>query len=119
MYIDFAGPFLGKTFFVLIDSHSKWPEMSSTSANQTITVLRQLFAAYGLPEQVVSDNGPQFVAQEFADFMKNNGIRHTRCSPYHPSSNGAVERFIQTVKQSMRASQMMDAVSHNALLTFY
>ena len=108
VHIDFAGPFLGKTFLVVIDAHSKWPEifeMTNTSAHQTIHTLRQLFSSYGMPEQVVSDNGPQFIAQEFSDFMRSNGIRHTRCSPYHPASNGAVERFIQTFKQSMKASQ--------------
>ena len=108
IHIDFAGPFLGKSFLVVVDAHSKWPEifdMSTTSATQTIATLRQLFSAYGLPEQVVSDNGPQFISEEFADFMKKNGIKHIRCAPYHPASNGAVERFIQTFKQAMKASE--------------
>ena len=108
IHIDFAGPFLGKSFLVIVDAHSKWPEifdMPTTSATQTIATLRQLFASYGLPEQIVSDNGPQFTSEEFADFMKKNGIKHTRCAPYHPASNGAVERFIQTFKQAMKASE--------------
>ena len=107
-YLDYAGPLLGRSFLLLVDAHSKWPEifdMPTTSATQTIATLRQLFSAYGLPEQVVSDNGPQFVAKYFAEFMKNNSIKHTRCTPYHPSSNGAVERFIQTHKQAMKASE--------------
>ena len=78
--------------------------MTSTSAAKTITMLRHLFAAYGLPEQVVSDNGPQFISEEFQTFLKGNGVKHIRSAPYHPSSNGAVERFIQTFKQSMKAS---------------
>ena len=88
--------------------HSKWPEifeMPSTSAEKTISTLQQLFSSYGLLEQIVSDNGPQFIAEEFATFLKSNGIRHIRCAPYHPSSNGAVEQFIQTFKQSMKASE--------------
>ena len=51
----------------------------------------------------MSDNGPQFVAEEFS-FLRSNGIKHIRSAPYHPASNGAVERFIQTFKQSMKAS---------------
>ena len=97
LHIDFAGPFQGKMFFVLVDAHSKWPEvipMSSTSATKTIEVMRNLFSSYGLPMQVVSDNGPQFVSQEFADFLKQNGVKHVRSTPYHPSTNGLVERFI-------------------------
>ena len=68
-HIDFAGPFLGKSFLVVVDAHPKWPEvfeMSTTSAVKTIDTLRHLFAAYGLPEQVVSDNGPQFTAEQYS-----------------------------------------------------
>ena len=106
VHVDFAGPFLGKTFLIVVDAHSKWPEvmeMTSTTALKTIMELRKLFAAYGLPEQLVSDNGPQFVSEEFAIFLKSNGIKHIRCSPYHPSSNGAAERFVQSFKQAMKA----------------
>ena len=106
IHVDFAGPFMGKMFLVVIDAHSKWPEvveMPSTTAQKTVDELRKLFSAYGLPEQLVSDNGPQFVAQEFGIFLKENGVKHIRCSPYHPSSNGAAERFVQTFKQAMKA----------------
>ena len=87
---DFAGPFMGKSFLLVVDAHSKWPEgqeMKTITAAKTIEVLRQLFAAYGLPEQVVSDNGPQFTVEEFKDCMKVNGIKHIRSTPYHPSTN--------------------------------
>ena len=69
VHVDFAGPFLGSTYLIAVDAHSKWPEvqeMKSTTAAKTIEVLRHLFARFGLPEQLVSDNGPQFVAEEFA-----------------------------------------------------
>ena len=79
--------------------------MNSTTAGRTIVELRRLFSSYGLPEQLVSDNSPQFVSDEFSTFMKMNGIKHIRCSPYHPSSNGAAERFVQTFKKAMKASQ--------------
>ena len=82
VHIDFAGPFLGKSFLLTMDAHSKWPEvfeMTQTSTWQTIGVLRQLFSRYGLPQQVVSDNGPQFTSEEFATFMRANGIKHTLC----------------------------------------
>ena len=99
---------MGNMYLVALDAHSKWPEvieMTSTTAEKTIVELRRMFATYGLPEQVVTDNGPQFVADEFATFMKGNGIKHIRCAPYHPSSNGAVERFIQTFKRAMKAGE--------------
>ena len=76
--------------------------MNSTTPQRTIVELHKLFAAYGLPEQLVSDNGPQFISDDFTTFMKMNGIKHIRSSPYHPSSNGAAERFVQ---KAMKASQ--------------
>ncbi len=48
----------------------------------------------------MSDNGPQFVSAEFEQFLKSNGIRHFRSAPYHPSTNGAAERLVQTFKRS-------------------
>ena len=54
----------------------------------------------------MTDNGPQFVADEFATFMKMNSIKHIRCAPYHPLSNGTVgERFVQTFKKAMKAGE--------------
>ena len=97
VHIDFAGPFLNKMYFLAVDAHSKWHEvfeLNQTTSSKTIAVLRHLFAKYGIPEQIVSDNGPQFVSKEFEVFMKANGVKHTRCSPYHPSSNGAGERLV-------------------------
>ena len=77
--------------------------MSSTTASATIRVLRHLFARYGLPVQVVTDNGPQFAAVEFSRFLKSQGVKHIKSSPYHPSTNGLAERFVQTFKDAMRS----------------
>ena len=46
----------------------------------------------------------QFTSEEFKVFLKRNGVKHICCAPYHPSSNGAAERFVQTFKQAMKAS---------------
>ena len=108
IHVDFAGPFLGRMFIIIVDAHSKWPEvyeMSSTSTDSTIAILRHVFAAYGLPQQLVSDNGPQFASSEFAQFLKANGVKHIRCAPYHPSSNGLAERFVKTFKQAMKTGE--------------
>ena len=69
--------------------------MSSTFSERTLYELRQLFSSYVLPEQVVSDNGRQFVSAEFAEFTRLNGINHFRSVPYHPATNGQAERYVQ------------------------
>ena len=48
--------------------------MSSTTSAHTITVLREMFARYGIPQHLVSDNGPQFVSADFEAFLKGNGV---------------------------------------------
>lgn len=104
IHIDFAGPFHQKIILVIVDAHSKWPEvfvMSSTTAEKTISVLRSQFARFGVPEQFVSDSGPQFVSKEFERFTEANGIHHIMSAPYHPSTNGLAERFIQTFKKGI------------------
>ena len=91
----------------MVDAHSKWPEvveMGSTTTAATIRELRRIFASYGLPEQLVSDNGPQFIASEFAMFLRKNRVKHVRSAPYHPASNGAAEQFVQTFMRAMKAN---------------
>jgi len=125
IHIDFAGPFQGAMFLVVVDAFSKWPEayiMQNTTTERTIEVLRHVFSAYGLPEQVVSDNGSQFTSEDFAVFMRMNGIKHTRSAPYHPSTNGLAERFVQSMKQALKTSQRSElSLSHrlhNFLMTY-
>lgn len=86
--------------------------MTSTVTRQMISKLRSVFAAYGFPDEIVSDNGPQFVSQEFEDFLAKNNIKHTRTPPYHPISNGAAERLVQTTKRAL-LKQLLSDVSQN------
>lgn len=72
----------------VIDVHSKWIEVLSTkltTAEKTANLLRNLFASYGLPKVLVSDNGPQFTVSEFEQVLKGNGVRHVLSPPYHPA----------------------------------
>ncbi|XP_059046825.1 uncharacterized protein K02A2.6-like [Achroia grisella] len=105
VHIDFAGPFQGKTFLVLVDSYSKWFEaeiVPSMSSETVISVLRKIFAAQGLPEILVSDNGRAFTSDEFNSFLQRNGIKHKYSPPYHPATNGHIERAIQTFKNKLK-----------------
>lgn len=104
IHVDYAGPFQGEMFLLIVDAHSKWLDIypAATATSQiTIEKLRQSFSIFGLPKMLVSDNGSCFTSAEFASFMKQNGIRHVRSAPFHPSSNGLVERAVQTFKEGM------------------
>ena len=105
IHLDFAGPFMGHMFLVIVDVHSKWLDahiMSSITSAKTIEVLRSVFATHGIPRTIVTDNGSSFTSEEFRSFVTKNGIRHITSAPYHPSSNGQAERAVQTLKQGIR-----------------
>ena len=64
-----------------MDAHSKWGGVidkgKSTTATSIMAALRYLFAAYRLPDQVVSDNGPKFISEGFTKFLPDNGVKHS------------------------------------------
>lgn len=108
IHIDFAGPFLGHLWLIYVDAHSKYAgviKMGRTDATETIDKLINLFAQFGLPKQIVSDNGVQFTSGEFDAFCKRYGIHHIRSAPYHPATNGEAERFVQTFKRGLKAME--------------
>ena len=121
IHVDFAGPLRGKMLLVVTDAHSKWPEvvvLTSTTAARTIEALRELFARFGIPRQLVSDNGPQFISREFASFLDRMGVKHIKTAPYHPASNGAAERMVQSVKRGVRAGMANGVSLERALQAF-
>ena len=124
VHIDFAGPFQDKMFLVAVDAYSKWPEvkiMKTTTSSATIEQLEEIFSRNGIPDQVHTDNGPQFTSEEFTEFMKRNGILHTKSAPFHPASNGLAERFVQSLKQGLKAEKAKISIKsklHQFLLAY-
>ena len=105
LHLDFAGPFLGRMFLILIDAHSKWIEAYKTASAVSTVVMQELrttFARFGLPETIVTDNGTCFINSEFEEFLQKNGIRHITSAPYHPASNRLAERAVQMLKKGSR-----------------
>eukprot|EP00731_Ephydatia_muelleri_P018557 Em0011g597a len=121
VHIVFAGPVEGKMFLVVVDAYSKWPEvmeMSSTTTQATLDKLRSVFARWGIPQQLVSDNRPQFVANEFERILSLNNVKHIKSSPYHPATNGLAERFVQTLKQALKVSKCEEKSLQHRLANF-
>ena len=105
IHIDYAGPFNGKMYLIVIDSYSKWIEIiptTSATAEATVTILREIFSRWGLPLMIVSDNATCFTSYIFTDFCKHNAIKHITSSPHHPSTNGLAERAVQVFKHGVQ-----------------
>lgn len=96
--------------------------MSTTSAKATVTTLRDIFSRHGLPEIIVSDNGPQFASTEFEQFCASNGLLHRTSAVYKPSTNGQAERVVQILKSAIKQAHLtnadVDAVIANYLLIY-
>ena len=73
-----------------------------------------MFARFGIPETVISDNGPQYSSHEFSEFAKVYDFHHVTSSPLFPQSNGQAERTVKTVKKLLKESKD----PHLALLTY-
>ena len=102
IYIDYAGPFHGYYFLVVVDSTTKWLEVFKTksiSAETTISLLRSCFARLGLPAVLVSDNGTSFTSATFKSYISSLGVNHVTTPVYSPSCNGAAERAVRTFKE--------------------
>ena len=102
-----AAPHSQRFLVVVHDLHSKWPEIAATSSITTtsvINILDSLFTKWGLPKSITTDNGPQFVSDQFEEFLASYGIQHNLTSRYNPQSNGGVERFNRVIKDSLKAS---------------
>ena len=105
--IDFAGPFpSGDYAMIVTDEYSRFPEvelLTSTSEKAVIPKLDQIFARQGFPQVVKTDNGPPFNGQAFAEYAGQCGFRHRKITPLWPEANGAAEKVVQTLKNTIRA----------------
>lgn len=74
--------------------------MKPYTSYKLVEYLHVVFRLTGLPETIVTDNGPQFVSSEFAELCSSFNIVHLRCSPYCPQSNGLAEKMVGTLKHA-------------------
>ena len=74
-------------------------------------IIQQALEKYpGVSPRIISDNGPQFIAKDFKEFIRLTGISHVRTSPYYPQSNGKLERYHRTIKSACIRPEPMETV---------
>jgi len=100
-YLNIAG-----TFYFLcsvLDGCSRfivhWEIREKMEESDVETIIQRAREAYpGVTPRIISDNGPQFIAKDFKEFIRIAGMTHVKTSPYYPQSNGKIERWHKTLK---------------------
>ena len=108
-----------RDYLVTVDYFSSFWEIDllpTTSSRAVITKLKGHFARYGIPKQLVSDNGPQFSAVKFKECAAEYGIEHRTSSPGHPKSNGNAESAVKAAKTMMKKAVKDNTNQYIALL---
>ena len=107
----------GQEFVLVVDYFSRYCEIGvlwKSTSQEVISHLKAIFARRGIPETVISDNGPQYSSAEFSKFAQEWGFSRVTSSPKYPQSNGEAERTVQTMKNLLTNAED----PHEALLAY-
>ena len=119
IHIDYAGPFQGYNYLVMIDAKSRWAEIKilreAPNSYNTIKLLNEIFSTHGYPFVMVSDNASIFTSEVFKEYCHSNGIKQKFIAPGHPATNGLAERNVQTLKHRLKAMTSEDISIHQKI----
>ena len=107
VHVDQAINFMGSNWLVIVDAHSKYPcihPTTYTSSKSTTDLLSQVFAHFIYPHTIVTDNATSCTSDEFQEWCRCRDIAHLSGAPYHPETNGAAERVVQSFKNALKKS---------------
>ena len=96
------------SYLLIIDYTSRLSvvhKLTSTTAQQVASQMKQIFSEYVWPEIIISDNGPCYSAETFTKLMTDYSVNHISSSPHHPQSNGLAEKYVQIVKNLFYKAQ--------------
>lgn len=103
----------GKHYLVSEDYYSRYIDieyLTKLTTSAVITKMKVIFAQHGIPDIVVSDNGPQFRSNEFKQFAKEWNFCHRTSSPKYPQSNGEAEQGVKRAKEILRQKDYLLAL---------
>ena len=93
----------GRHYLVTVDHYLK-----STVASTVIRAMKRNFARHGIPDECISDNGPQFDSHEYSRFAQGYGFTLIKSSPYHSLGNGKAESAVKVAKNILKKSRHED-----------
>jgi len=106
---------------LIIDDHSRYIVRAAigtaTSSDWVVELLKSAFAQFGKPEQIVTDNGPEFVSRwedsltAFGTFLKDQQVKHINTAPYYPQGNGKAEAAVKILKRELLRTQGWHSIS--------
>ena len=111
----------GQSYLILVDYYSGFFEISKLhrlDSEAVITQCKSQFARHGIPDRVITDNGPQFSSAVFLNFAHVYGFQHSTSSPRYPQSNGLAERAVQTAKKLLKKAVKGGSDPYLALLAY-
>jgi transposase InsO family protein len=98
----------GQQYLLVVDYYSRYIEiakLSYTTSPDIVVHLKSMFARHGIPEVFISDNGPQYSAHTFREFMQQYGTCHITSSPRYPQGNSEAERAVQTIENLLKKAK--------------
>ena len=124
--MDIVGPLpksrSGKRFILVVcDYATRYPEavaLRSIDAEHIAEELVQIFSRVGIPEEILTDQGTNFMSQLLAEVYKLMRVKAIRTSPYHPQTDGLVERFNQTLKAMLRKTATSEGKDWDTLIPY-
>ena len=99
----------GNNYLVMVDHYSDYIELDSlntnTSANTVIRAMKRQFARHGIPDELLTDNGPQFESHEYSRFAREYSFTIVKSSPYYSRGNGKAESAVKIAKNILKKSR--------------
>ena len=109
MAMDVFGPLsptkAGNKYIPVVMDYTKWPEafaLRNVTSETVVNCLIEMTARTGIPEELLTDNGSNFISKTIQKYCEVTGVKQIRTSPYHPQTDGMVERFNATLKQLLK-----------------
>lgn len=94
---------------VIVCERSRYPVLrisKGLTSKDAIKILREVFAEFGVPKRLKSDNGPAFISKEFEDFAREMGFKHDKITPLWPRANGCAERTMKIINKIIRCASV-------------